>query len=160
MGRRSLLLVLALTTAAEAQLIRKWQTPDGKIYLGDSPPANSTLLSGEPAVGSEAPKAEEQFSGIALSGDQTQAVIRGVLSRLKDPESARFGSVAASQSGAGNIYVCGRVNARNSFGGYVGMAPFFGVLKGNSFSLIDLASDAGDNFVVTSLCIQQGIRNF
>lgn len=39
---------------------------------------------------------------------------------LKDPESAQFKDVALTPGGA----LCGEVNARNSFGGYVGFKRF------------------------------------
>ena len=42
-----------------------------------------------------------------------------VLSRLKDPGSAEFAGVRMGRSA-----VCGRVNSRNSFGGYVGFQRF------------------------------------
>ena len=43
-----------------------------------------------------------------------------VLAALKDPDSARFGTLHSGKSDA----VCGTVNARNSFGGYPGMRAF------------------------------------
>ena len=47
---------------------------------------------------------------------------------LKDPDSARFGAMAASKTADNIVYVCGTVNARNSFGGYTGAQPFTGVM--------------------------------
>lgn len=44
-----------------------------------------------------------------------------VASKMKDPDSARFTDV--SLQAKGNM-VCGWVNAKNSFGGYVGFRPF------------------------------------
>ena len=43
-----------------------------------------------------------------------------VLALLKDPDSAKFGTVVVTDSGI----VCGYVNAKNSFGGYTGEKPF------------------------------------
>ena len=43
-----------------------------------------------------------------------------ILAELKDPDSAKFGSFS---HGAGDT-ICGSVNSKNSYGGYVGMAPF------------------------------------
>lgn len=42
---------------------------------------------------------------------------------LRDPDSARFGTVRVYRSG-GSPVVCGTVNARNGFGGYTGERPF------------------------------------
>lgn len=47
-----------------------------------------------------------------------------VRAALKDPDSAKFGSVSAKQTPAGGIIVCGSVNSRNSFGGYTGDSSF------------------------------------
>lgn len=43
---------------------------------------------------------------------------------LKDPDSAKLESTF-KESGAGEGYVCGTVNAKNSYGGYVGKKPFY-----------------------------------
>jgi hypothetical protein len=49
---------------------------------------------------------------------------------LKDPDSARFKDLYFkkddSKTGRGvNGYVCGLVNAKNSFGAYIGFHPFY-----------------------------------
>lgn len=46
-----------------------------------------------------------------------------VASKLKDPDSARFSGLRVN-SYLGGRYVCGLVNAKNSYGGYVGNTPF------------------------------------
>lgn len=45
-----------------------------------------------------------------------------VAMKMKDPESARFAGVTRDPKGN---TVCGWVNAKNSYGGYVGYKPFF-----------------------------------
>lgn len=64
--------------------------------------------------------------------EMTDAVRTGaenaVKNSLKDPDSAHFGGMLAFKAGDGSIWVCGYVNAKNSFGGYVGMQPFFTML--------------------------------
>ena len=49
-----------------------------------------------------------------------------VSQQLKDPESAKFRNVfyAVSDSYPSTPYVCGEVNARNSYGGYAGYSWF------------------------------------
>lgn len=42
--------------------------------------------------------------------------------KLKDPESARYADVVKAEKGS---MVCGWVNSKNSYGGYVGFQPFF-----------------------------------
>lgn len=44
---------------------------------------------------------------------------------LKDPESARFADLRIGRTANGEPVVCGTVNAKNSYGGYTGAAPFF-----------------------------------
>jgi len=46
-----------------------------------------------------------------------------VLAKLKDPESARFSALRTKQDEHGE-WVCGFVNAKNSYGGYVGNKEF------------------------------------
>lgn len=52
-----------------------------------------------------------------------------ITGQLKDPESARFGTVTAGDEqrhvdGSRVWEVAGTVNAKNSYGGYVGSKPF------------------------------------
>ena len=72
---------------------------------------------------------------IELSEAQIEAVQSVVRDGLKDPDSARFGTIAAGVIDETGFMVCGYVNARNSFGGYVGMTVFSGVMvaKNNVF---------------------------
>lgn len=44
--------------------------------------------------------------------------------QLRDPKSAEYGTVLVRDLGGGDVVVCGQVNARNAFGGYVGQRPF------------------------------------
>lgn len=48
------------------------------------------------------------------------------VARLKDPESAQFRNVRTVHG-----IVCGELNAKNSFGGYVGFEPFYGRVAEN-----------------------------
>ena len=45
-----------------------------------------------------------------------------VLNRLKDPDSATFKNTMTSTD---RLFWCGEVNAKNSFGGYIGFKRFF-----------------------------------
>ena len=59
--------------------------------------------------------AEENKKSLAIASAQNS-----VKKQLKDPASAKFGTVIYSESG----YVCGYVNAKNSFGAYSGSQAF------------------------------------
>jgi hypothetical protein len=95
---------------------------------------------------------------IKLSEDQRQTVMRDVRRRLKDPESARFGRMSASNAD-GVVTVCGWVNAKNSYGGYTGMSPFNGVLssKPKTFFLVGLGSSSSEHSAILEVCRQAGI---
>jgi len=72
----------------------------------------------------------EPTTPATLTPAQWSAVQDGVRGALKDPESARFGAYQAVRSLGpdGAIIVCGRVNAKNSHGGYTGELPYGGML--------------------------------
>ena len=55
-----------------------------------------------------------------------QQVVRGA---LKDPESATFRNLRLVYFGEGNV-VCGEVNGKNSYGGYVGYKSFVAGISG------------------------------
>lgn len=67
---------------------------------------------------------------------------------FKDPEGARFRDVGIykSTTGKGGVSVCGEVNAKNSYGAYVGYKRF---VVDDDFVQIE---DAGDLGLIPSLC--------
>ena len=54
---------------------------------------------------------------------KTQAAAK-VKSILSDPDSASFQNIRVITNSKGEESVCGEVNAKNKFGGYVGFSPF------------------------------------
>ena len=57
---------------------------------------------------------------------QDQAAINlAVVDRLKDPATAQLRGVQVFGLSNGDRAICGEVNGRNSFGGYVGFQPFY-----------------------------------
>ncbi|NTG22047.1 hypothetical protein G6L00_16545 [Agrobacterium rhizogenes] len=103
----------------------------------------------------------------SLSASETAAVQEGVRKSLKDPTSPIFGNIkaAASDTQKGIIYVCGIVNAKNSFGGYTGDGPYVGVLasmtaEGKNLSTFNVTGMAGTEIqtsVVMDMCKHYGI---
>ena len=63
---------------------------------------------------------------LALTGcdQRRQQVESAIRAQLKDPESAMFGEDFSVYGPRENILACGTVNARNSYGGYVGETPY------------------------------------
>lgn len=106
---------------------------------------------------------------VQLTDKQVEIVKEGVKKTLKDPSSAMFGSIYAVknvENGKGNsdqiIYVCGTVNAKNSFGGYTGQTPFngiLGLLKDNVgiFSPASIGGDKTKTDITLSVCNTWGI---
>jgi hypothetical protein len=69
-----------------------------------------------------------------LSVADIAVIETAVTSILKNPKSARFGTIIANENEkTGQITACGYVNAKNSSGEYAGKQPFKGVLKGRRF---------------------------
>lgn len=69
-----------------------------------------------PLTAEQQEKQNREFAERIVIGAAKQQVLRN----LKDPESARFGDVFIGR----NDFVCGMINAKNSFGGYTGEQPF------------------------------------
>jgi hypothetical protein len=83
--------------------------------------------------------------GLAQTNDPGIEQAKVILAtKLKDGASARFLGVvhAPSKSGGAGI-VCGWVNAKNSFGGYVGYKPF--VVSGDTVMIRDESQDQFNN---------------
>jgi hypothetical protein len=100
---------------------------------------------------------------ITLSKAQIESIKAGVAKDLKDPESARFGDSFRAVESSGAIIVCGYVNAKNSYGGYIGEKPFIASGgRAGPFALIGLGGriygrdDIGSG-AVREQCAENGI---
>ena len=151
--------------------------PDDRVFCSFPNSANPHLVKVELAArpcavgggvilgpaGTEAAAASTLGPGalVDLSNQQQQIIRAGIAKGLKDPESVRFGKLAGTRDKDGSITVCGYLNAKNSYGGYVGMSPFLGVLlappRGNSFELVRLASTPTERQAVVATCGQAGV---
>jgi hypothetical protein len=74
----------------------------------------------------------------------------------------RFQQIATrSRGGDGGTYVCGYVNGRNSFGGYVGQQPFMGMLieqgKKAAFVVTSMGGTDEDTIVTNTMCGKYGM---
>lgn len=89
-----------------------------------------------------------------LTAEQERSAKDAVLATLKDPESARFQSVVGvgDPDGTGAFAVCGSVNAKNSYGGYVGNRLF--AVAAGQVLLWDATgrSRSLDNSLILTLC--------
>ncbi|MCW5773550.1 MAG: hypothetical protein KIT16_18045 [Rhodospirillaceae bacterium] len=94
---------------------------------------------------------------VKLSKAQVRSVEAAVRGRLKDPGSARFDKVLAARRADGRVYVCGLVNARNSYGGYAGRSPFIGRFDGHRFIVISVTNEREMQAAVYQTCAARGM---
>lgn len=95
---------------------------------------------------------------VELTAAQVELVKKGVASGLKDPESARFDSgFKAGRDDSSAIFVCGYVNAKNSFGGYTGAKPFIAGLTETAAVLVGVGGTDIESQVVMQRCAEQGM---
>lgn len=99
---------------------------------------------------------------VVLASQQIAVVETTIRKDLKDPDSAQFSGYQAAVDANGIIAVCGYVNAKNSYGGYIGRQPFVGYFPGTSttFNLGEVASPNEYNFSanrVRAQCQRSGI---
>lgn len=83
-------------------------------------------------------------------------------SRLKDPDSMRLQNVRfAPNKTEGMQTVCGEVNAKNSYGGYVGFRGFYAVYIANSNKGTPVAAvigvDDGRTNAASIMCKKEGL---
>jgi hypothetical protein len=97
---------------------------------------------------------------VSLSKSQLIAIQKAVRASLKDPESARFGSIGATKSDKGVITACGMVNAKNSFGGYTGEKEFVGLVlePHTDFVVQTIASDTDSTELTNGICSRIGVE--
>jgi len=96
---------------------------------------------------------------VSLSAAQQKAVQEGVRGSLKDPNSAMFrGQLRAARSEEGVTFVCGVVNAKNSYGGYTGDKPFIGGMESDGkFIVAGMGGTDTESLSVISVCQKYGI---
>jgi hypothetical protein len=75
----------------------------------------------------------------ALTDKEKIIITRAVTASLKDPDSAKFQWVPIVEDARSAAY-CGLVNAKNSYGGYVGYYPFLVRVEPNTTAPITSAS--------------------
>jgi hypothetical protein len=94
---------------------------------------------------------------VSLSQQQEASVHQTISAMLRDPASAQFGPLVAVSQSSSQTLVCGTVNAKNGFGGYVGDTPFIGTLYDDgNFFVKELSGDPDKGANIVALCRQQG----
>jgi hypothetical protein len=111
----------------------------------------------------------EAGTPVTLDARQQEAVVTGILGWMKDPGSASFSDLRGARNSRGWITVCGSVDGRNTAGVRVGMAPFIGVLSGESkpvnrrkpsdleFVVVEIGGVGPQRADVETLCHESGL---
>ncbi len=95
--------------------------------------------------------------------DEEKLVIeRAVQHSLKDPGSMQLQDLRVGPGKTeGSLTVCGQVNAKNSFGGYVGFRTFYAMYvlknKNGDPAAIVIGVDDGRTNVASSFCTRDGL---
>ena len=103
----------------------------------------------------------EQAMPESLGPDVIGLIHEAVRERLKDPESARFGTLVGGHDQKGVFSACGWVNSKNSFGGYTGIMPFAGIMIEVSnkrvFHVVSMGDGGDGSGAVLALCKTLGL---
>lgn len=93
-----------------------------------------------------------------LSSEQIAKIKSAVSEGLKDPDSAKFPDQFVATKEGNNITVCGYVNAKNSYGGYVGKKPFhvLGFASSGLFVPISVGGDDLSQTATIDMCRKSG----
>jgi hypothetical protein len=99
-----------------------------------------------------------------LATPQQLEVIRTALqNKLKDADSAKFMNVRMLPADQGMSDICGKVNAKNSYGAYAGYRTFYGeyfdATNGSKASAFILIIQDQDSPVADRMCEKQGFSN-
>jgi hypothetical protein len=102
-----------------------------------------------------------------LSEPEKAAVGVAVARGLKDPGSAQFrwNKIVDAPPGEEGIPYCAMVNAKNSFGGYIGFKPYVAMVlidkgKATGAKLIGVAGSANDTYAVETVCRDSGLNPY
>jgi hypothetical protein len=104
----------------------------------------------------------ERLEPVTLTELQRRTIEERVREKLKDPDSARFDGFQGGRDDNGFILVCGWVNAKNSYGGYMGRQPFDGIMIVEGEKIVFVPSSVGGSdpeiSATLEVCRQQGIE--
>ncbi|MEQ3679233.1 hypothetical protein [Pseudophaeobacter sp.] len=87
---------------------------------------------------------------LTLSNTQINTIKQTAARGLKDPDSAKFRNIRKLKNsysdGTAATLVCGEVNAKNSYGAYVGYMNFRGGMTGDRFRLDAMATPSTNQY--------------
>lgn len=87
-----------------------------------------------------------------------EGLLRAAFHQLKDSDSAKFRDVEFRQSEAGGYWtMCGHVNAKNAYGGYVGFTRFMGAAMIGEDKKLSYLVMTVDHEIANQMCAQKGL---
>lgn len=122
--------------------------------------ATALMLLTSPAMAEDVSEINGMGAEVKLTDKQLAAAKAAIADQLRDPDSAKFiGVLGSHPKDSEDVMVCGFVNAKNAFGGYVGKTPFY-VKLSSTDSMIEFR--VGDDEMGASLvsihCSLAGIK--
>jgi len=109
-------------------------------------------------VGCVSTQKETLSSPIELSEIQIKEIKSSVRAVLKDPDSARFGTIMGAKEPNDQIFACGYINAKNSFGGFTGERLFISASTSDGFLTFKIANDKNSTWAVQKTCHDKNIK--
>jgi hypothetical protein len=131
------LLLVALQAAAPAWAITKCVGSDGRVTYQETAcdqdqSAKQIKAAPTPAGQTNYNNTQAKFSAAAIDPETAREIgakdVQLARSRMKDPDSSKFDSIRVFRFNAFGKTIdmtCGNLNAKNSYGGYVGSKPFW-----------------------------------
>lgn len=94
---------------------------------------------------------------VKLSASDVKNIQSSMRAQMKDPDSTRFGAISGARYADGDLYVCGWVNGKNSYGGYTGMMPYAGHYYAQKKQIDVAVGGARDLRIIQQMCAEQGV---
>jgi hypothetical protein len=96
---------------------------------------------------------------VTLSAAQETAAKEAIADLTRDPEATHFRQLKSrSQSRSGETIICGEMNGKNGFGGYIGYRPFWVTLtKEGKVSGALVANEESDIPQIQQMCATAGL---
>lgn len=115
-----------LTTIGLALLLANAATAADYQSCTTIKPAKDRLACFDKVSADQKPKGTDSKSSKDIARKEVERFKQALTSRFKDPSSAQFKNVAAygEQDPISVTFLCGYVNAKNSYGAYVGFKKF------------------------------------
>lgn len=130
-------LLLALLGTTHAWAVNKCKTPDGRLVYQDAPCAVSdqgqnVRIQQSNGTTRDNSAGQLPFKIAEITPEEARTKANGDMAiakaALKDPDSAKFNGIkvlSIQALGKPIVMTCGELNAKNSFGGYVGSKRFW-----------------------------------